>query len=849
MALDLSPESLARGSAKRPWTTIGIWVGVLILAMATIVVFIGDALTTDIGPIRSVESDEAYDLIGRRFFVPGREATEVVLVRSTDRTLEDPEYRTFVEGLYSDIKALGPEIVLGGTHYYLSGDESLVSLDRHTTAIVITLATSNENWDRYWGVFKARDEDQWQRPENSDRSGADRDGFQVYTTAVGAGGEVITIRSSHLTVDDDEYRRFVEDLFYEILALGRPNIWGGSYYYPFRDESMVSEDRQATIIPLGINNWDRIDRVHAVTRDADRDERFEVHVTGEATLDKDFNDVSERDLRVGELMFGLPMAIIVLILVFGALAAASIPIIVALVSIIVALGLSMLFAQFMTISIFLTNMVFMMGLAVGIDYCLFIVARFREELSLGRERHDAIARAGATANQAVLFSGLTVVLALTGLMLIRHDIFVSLGLGAVLVVLVAIAASLTLLPAVLALMGDRVNSLRLPIVYGLQARSEEQAAGGAWDRIARAVMRAPVPSVLLSGGLLVAAAVPLIYLSVGSAGVTALPDSFESKKGFEALARDFPAGLTEPVIVAIDGAVDAAEVQDAIERLRTTLEQDGDFGAVSEDVNPKRDLTRLTVPLAKGDPNGEAAMSAVNRLRDEYIPDAFAGVPAMALVTGQTAEVVDHVDIGKDGLKLLIPFILVLSFVLLTLVFRSLVVPVKAAIMNLLSVGAAYGLLVLVFQKGVGSDFLGFQQVETIEWWVPPFLFAVLFGLSMDYHVFLLSRIRERFQETDDNTGSVAYGIRSTGRLITGAALIMLAVFVGFAAGDLPMFQQMGFGLAVAVVLDATIVRSVLVPASMRLLGRANWYWPSWLDWVPTFRVERPPEPDPTDGG
>jgi RND superfamily putative drug exporter len=434
-------------------------------------------------------------------------------------------------------------------------------------------------------------------------------------------------------------------------------------------------------------------------------------------------------------------------------------------------------------------------------------------------------------------------------MLIQHDIFVSLGLGAVLVVLVAIAASLTLLPAVLALMGDRVNSLRLPIVYGLQARSEEQAAGGAWDRIARAAMRTPVPSVLLSGGLLVAAAVPLIYMSVGSAGVTALPDSFESKKGFEALARDFPAGLTEPVIVAIDGAVDDTEVQGAIQRLRTALEQDGDFGAVSEDVNPKRDLTRFTVPLAKGDPNGEAAMSAVNRLRDEYISDAFAGVPAMALVTGQTAEVVDHVDIGKDGLKLLIPFILVLSFVLLTLVFRSLVVPVKAAIMNLLSVGAAYGLLVLVFQKGVGSDFLGFQQVETIEWWVPAFLFAVLFGLSMDYHVFLLSRIRERFQETDDNTGSVAYGIRSTGRLITGAAPIMLAVFVGFAAGDLPMFQQMGFGLAVAVVLDGTIVRSVLVPASMRLLGRANWYWPSWLDWVPTFRVERPPEPDPTGSG
>jgi len=217
------------------------------------------------------------------------------------------------------------------------------------------------------------------------------------------------------------------------------------------------------------------------------------------------------------------------------------------------------------------------------------------------------------------------------------------------------------------------------------------------------------------------------------------------------------------------------------------------------------------------------------------------------LVTGQTAEILDQISIGNNGMRVVIPFILALSFLLLMVVFRSLVVPVKAVILNLLSVGAAYGLLVLVFQKGVGNELFGFTQVETIEWWVPAFLFAVLFGLSMDYHVFLLSRIRERFLQTGDNTESVAYGIRSTGRLITGAALIMVAVFVGFASGDLVMFQQMGFGLAVAVLLDATIVRSVLVPASMKLLGDKNWYLPSWLRWLPHLAVEQEEEAQTTE--
>jgi RND superfamily putative drug exporter len=286
-------------------------------------------------------------------------------------------------------------------------------------------------------------------------------------------------------------------------------------------------------------------------------------------------------------------------------------------------------------------------------------------------------------------------------------------------------------------------------------------------------------------------------------------------------------------------------VEEAIGRLESSLEADGRYGPATLRVSETGDVGVLSVALA-GDPEGEPAKEAVNDLRDRFIPAAFSGVEAEVVVTGTTAEAVDAGEIASRWMPIVIALVLGLSFVLLTITFRSLVVPLKAIVLNLLSVGAAYGLMVLVFQKGYGADLLGFQKVETVESWVPLFLFSVLFGLSMDYHVFLLTRIRERFGVTGDNTEAVAYGVGSTARLITGAALIMVAVFTGFAIGDLVMFQQMGFGLAVALILDATIVRSVLVPASMKLLGERNWYLPSWLQWLPHLDAEGPPgEPRP----
>ena len=490
------------------------------------------------------------------------------------------------------------------------------------------------------------------------------------------------------------------------------------------------------------------------------------------------------------------------------------------------------------LSFFVTNMITMIGLAVGIDYSLFVISRYREERSRGLEKVDAIGRAGATATRTVVFSGLTVVLALVGMLLVPFNIFVGLGVGAILVVIAAMLATMTLLPAVLSLLGDKVNRLSLPWIGRTQARFDESRSGGFWDRLSRAVMRQPVISLLLSAGLLVAAAIPVFSLNIGAAGVSTMPDGIESKEGFLILDEEFSAGVTTPAEIVIEGDIDSEAVQTGVERLKAIMAEDSSFAPPRPlEVNPARDLALLSVPVA-GDSASKEAEDAIRRLRQEHVPTAFQSAPARVLVTGETAYNIDFFELANDSARIVFPFVLGVSFLLLMLVFRSIVVPIKAIILNLLSVGATYGILVLVFQKDVLQGAFGFQQSPIVEAWIPLFLFSVLFGLSMDYHVFLLSRIRERFDQTQDNTESVAFGIRSTGRLITGAALIMVAVFWGFAAGDLVGLQQMGFGLGIAILLDATIVRSILVPASMKLLGKWNWYLPSWLQWLPDLRVE-----------
>ncbi len=651
------------------------------------------------------------------------------------------------------------------------------------------------------------------------------------------------IVDADVKVTDPAYQAFVQELTSELAGLDGEIIDGLVTYYQVGDPSMVSKDERTMIIPVmmsgtaveGKENAPQV--LEAALEKAKSDKHFSVHMIGAGTADADFQEVSERDLQTGEA-YGLLVAVVILAVVFGTLAAAAIPIILAITAIIAAIGATALLGQTFEFSFFVVNMITMMGLAVGIDYSLFIVSRFREERGRGLEKLEAIAAAGGTAGRAVFFSGVTVILALVGMLMIPHSIFKSLGSGAILVVIFSIMASMTLLPAVLSILGDRVDSWRLPFTG---RRDEEH---GFWRRAARAVMAHPIVSLVLTLGFLLAAAYPYLSIELGSSmGPDSLPEGIQSRTAYELLDEKFTVGLSEPVQVVIDGDIDSAAVQKGVDRLQTALASDGDFGAGRLEKNREGNLALFEAPLTVP-ASSNKAYEAVDRLRDDHLDRAFEGVEAEVLVGGATAELMDFTKIPDDYTLPVFVVVLSLSFILLTIVFRSLVVPLKAILMNLLSVGAAYGLIVLVFQDGVGAGIFGFRQVDKIEAWIPLFLFSVLFGLSMDYHVFLLSRIRERFDQTNDNAESVEFGLSSTGRIITGAALIMVAVFAGFAAGNLIMFQQMGFGLAVAVLLDATIVRSILVPASMKLLGRRNWYLPKFLEWLPSMNVEGPAETD-----
>jgi RND superfamily putative drug exporter len=538
------------------------------------------------------------------------------------------------------------------------------------------------------------------------------------------------------------------------------------------------------------------------------------------------------------------VALVIVLVVFRTVGATPIPVVAAVVPIILAIAAASIIGQAYQVSFFILNITFTFGLALGIDYTLFIVGRYREERAAGLEKTEAIAKAGATATRAVFFSGVTVMLALVGMLMVPQSIFFSLALGAILAAVMAVLVALTLLPATLSLMGDRIDAWRVPFL-GRGSLVSDESGSGYWAWITRLVMGRPVVSLLLVVGLLVAATVPIVDIKLGASGISTFPGDMRSKRGFEILQREFSAGLVSLTDIVVDGAADSTQVQDGIDRLTASIEADSTrvagrpiFGPTEQAISADGGIALVTVPI-NADGMSNDAVDAIKRLREEYVPDA--AIPARVYVGGNTAANVDFNDLAKNWTPIVFAFVLSLSFVLLTVVFRSLVVPVKAIIMNLLSVGAAYGLLVLVFQKGFAADFLGFQEVETIASWLPLFLFSILFGLSMDYHVMLLSRIRERYDQTKNNQESVAFGLKTTARMITGAALIMVAVFGGFAMADLVMFQQMGFGLGVAIFLDATIVRTILVPASMRLLGDFNWYFPRFLEWLPDLRVEAEP--------
>ncbi len=617
------------------------------------------------------------------------------------------------------------------------------------------------------------------------------------------------------------------------------------------------------------------------------DDNFQYYFIGSESVQYAFQELAEQDLVTGETI-GISVAIIILALVFGAVTAALIPVVLAVASIFVAIGLVAILGQAVDLNDFVPNIMTMMGLAVGIDYCLFILSRYKEERQKGFDKHDSIVNSGSTAGKAVMFSGLTVVFALVGMFIIPEKTFHALGVGAILVVFVAVMAGITLLPSILGILGDKVNSFKVPKIAALILYSvgflyiaitqelgpdllivsgivmlfivflsilknrgisikfltpkddKSTDEGGFWNTITLAVMAKPLTSMALAFVFLASLSYFYFDLEKGTSGLSALPEDEPMRVGFEILNDKYGFGLDAPANIVIDADVSSPEISKAINLLEQQMIDDDSFLEPEVQIEPTVNFAELT-SLIPGDPQNQPALLAIDRLRNTIIPSAFEGIPTSSYeiyVGGISAEVVDSVKMTDDYFPFVLAIVLFLSLILLLFAFRSITISIASIIMNLLSVGASYGLLVLVFQKGFLIDLIGFQQVDQLEFWLPLFMFSILFGLSMDYHVFMLSRIKENFDETNSTDNSVAFGLRKTASIITGAALIMVAVFGGFALGDITFFQSMGFGLGAAVLIDATIVRSILVPSVMKILGKKAWYLPSWLNWLPNISIE-----------
>jgi RND superfamily putative drug exporter len=645
--------------------------------------------------------------------------------------------------------------------------------------------------------------------------------------------DVVIVRSATHTVDDPAFRSFVSSLVEKIRATG--SVVGVNSY--LTGHAPVSADRRATLVQLAITSDGAAKPVVKAVQQASGG-AFTTAITGDHSTGADFGTLSQRDLEHGELAIGLPAALLVLVLVFAAVVGGLVPVFMAIISIIVGLGIVALLTTVFSLSIFIVNMLTGMGLALGIDYSLFVVSRYREERGHGLLKDAAIRTSGATASRAVLFSGSTFVVALFGMLIVPTSIMRSLAAGAIIVGIVSVAAALTLLPALLALIGDRVNSLPVPYV-GRNLDKTDSGESRFWGRVVGAVLRHPVVYLVVAGGAMLLLALPALGIHIGQNSVLTLPKDLPSREGYVELQKEFGSANPYPVIVSARGGG-----SDTVRRLETVargLRDNPHFGPAV--VRTGQDgIVALTSPVV-GDAVGESAVGAVRALTKE-VDAAFAGSDVRAYVGGKTAEASEYYNATTNPTPYVLAFVLGLSFILLTLAFRSIVVALVSIVLNLLSVGAAYGLLTLVFIHGWGTSVLGFQKVPIIDAWVPLFLFSVLFALSMDYQVFLMSRIREAYDQLGSTTRAVSSAVSTTARIITGAALIIVVVFAGFASGQLVMFQQMGFGVAVALLLDATVIRSVVLPSMMALLGDRAWYLPRWLEWLPHVEVERhSPEP------
>jgi RND superfamily putative drug exporter len=530
----------------------------------------------------------------------------------------------------------------------------------------------------------------------------------------------------------------------------------------------------------------------------------------------------------------IPLTIVILLVAFGALVAAGLPVLLALSAVLAATGLNTLVSHVIpTDEQTLSAIILMIGMAVGIDYSLFYLRREREERQRGRSPHDALLRAARTSGQAVLISGVTVLIAMAGMFVSGNSLFTTIGLGTMIVVLAAMIGSLTVLPAVLHRLGDRVEWGRIRVI---RARARDD---GLWGRVVGAVLRRPWTALLLAGAALFVLALPSLGMHTKLPNFTDFPKDMKIVRTYERIQAAFPGSQTPAQVVVRAPRVDTPQMLHAYDLFRQRALATGElYAPFTVNVNPERTVAQIDFAIA-GNGDNTASVGALKTLRDTVIPPIASTLPNTEVaVTGVTAGTYDFNHQMRSRLPYVFMFVLGLAFVLLLLTFRSLVIAAKAVALNLLSVGAAYGILVAVFQHGWLANIFGFQTNGAIVSWLPLFLFVVLFGLSMDYHVFILSRVKELHDSGTPTDEAVRLAISRTAGTVTSAAIIMVAVFGLFASLSLIMMQQMGFGLAVAVLIDATVVRAVLLPAAMKLLGEWNWYLPTWLEWLPSLSPE-----------
>jgi RND superfamily putative drug exporter len=611
---------------------------------------------------------------------------------------------------------------------------------------------------------------------------------------------------------------------------------------PFAEgnEGQISEDRRSALVTFTIpGDTDLADtRVEsslnatAAAQKVHPDLRIEQF--GDASADKELGASLDDDFKRAEFL-SLPITMLILIVAFGALVAAGVPLLLAITAVVGTLGLVGPISQIVPMESSANSVILLIGLAVGVDYSMFYLRRKMEERDAGRSSEAALEFAAATSGKAVLVSGLTVLIAMSGMFLAGNAVFTSFAVGTMLVVAVAMIGSVTVLPAVLSKLGDNVEKARVPFIGRLRHRNHGESRVWGWV-IDRALAR-PVVSVIAAGGLLVVLALPALNMKTINPGAAGLPHDLPIVQTYERIQAAFPGGPLPALAVVEADDVTTPAVQKGIEQLKATA-----TGPTSTLVSPNKHVAIVSIPLP-GNGTDERSDAALLQLRDHTIPTTIGRVAGTETnVTGITAGSKDFNDKLASRLPIVFAFVLGLAFILLLVTFRSVVVPLKAIVLNLLSVGAAYGILTYVFQYGHFEDLLGFQSVGGITSWLPLFLFVILFGLSMDYHVFIISRIREAVDGGMSTDKAVAHGIKATAGVVTSAAIVMVAVFSIFASLSMIEFKQMGVGLAVAILLDATLVRAVLLPATMKLLGERNWYLPRRLHWLPRWEHEKAPE-------